>query len=206
MFKLIVTGCSTNVGKTLTSAILVTALQGDYWKPVESGTADESDTLTVQKLSSTEGVIHAPSYRMHSPLSPHHVARLENITIRTENITPPQTNRPLIIETAGGILVPLNDKTLTLDLFSTWNALWVVVSRNYLGSINHTLLTIETLKQREVKIGGIIFNGEPNPDSESAIVDFAQLPCLGRILPEQVLNKNTIQTYANQWKKKLELL
>jgi dethiobiotin synthetase len=125
---------------------------------------------------------------------------LENISISLDEFKMPKTTRPLVIEGVGGILVPLTLNTLTIDLFQSWKCQWIIVSKHYLGSINHTLLTIESLKQRRIPLLGIIFNGEPNPDSEKAILTVSKLPCLGRLQPEKHLNFQTIQKYAAEWK------
>lgn len=201
MQKIMVAGSGTMVGKTVVSAILTTMLQGDYWKPVQCGGDPEFDSVTVKNLVDLKySCIHAPAYTLEAPFSPHHAARLENVTINPQSVTLPETSRPLIIEGVGGVLVPLTRTVTTLDLFSSWACQWVVVSKHYLGSINHTLLTIDALKQRGIPVLGIIFNGEPNLDSEEAILTIAQLPVLGRILPEQEINRKTIERYAAQWK------
>jgi dethiobiotin synthetase len=195
-----VAGIGTDVGKTIVSAILTLLLKGDYWKPVQCGDEENSDFSIIKKwLGETDHSIHSPAYSLKAPLSPHHAARLEDISIRIDAIAVPQTSRPLIIEGVGGILVPLTKKNLTIDLFQSWNCQWVIVSKHYLGSINHTLLTIQTLKQRHIPILGVIFNGEPNFDSESAILEISQVPLLGRLLPEPHFNKKTLQRYVKQW-------
>lgn len=200
MHKIMVAGIGTDVGKTIVSAILTTLLKGDYWKPIQCGNEENSDTATMKRWLDTTGhSIHSPTYSLKAPLSPHHAARLENTLIRLDSIILPQTTRPLIIEGVGGIFVPLTSKISSLDLFKSWDCQWVVVSRYYLGSINHTLLTLEVLKRLNLPILGIIFNGEPNPDSESAILEISQAPVLGRLLPETNLNPQTIQRYATQW-------
>jgi dethiobiotin synthetase len=200
MHKIIVAGSGTGVGKTLVSAILATLLEGDYWKPVQCGGEEDSDTAAMKKLIGTgRHRIYPPACSLKAPLSPHHAARLEGFQIDTEAITPPETARPLIIESVGGIFVPLTAKILSIDLFKSWNGQWVIVSKHYLGSINHTLLTIDALKRQHVSIAGLIFNGEPNQDSEAAILEISQLPLLGRLLPEKNLNLQTIQRYAKQW-------
>jgi dethiobiotin synthetase len=203
MHKIIVAGSGTDVGKTVVSAILTTLMEGDYWKPVQCGEERYSDTIAMKKLiNTTNHHIYSPAYSLKTPLSPHHAARLENIAINVEAIIPPQTTRPLIIESVGGIFVPLSTKVLTIDLFESWNCKWVIVSKHYLGSINHTLLTIDALKRRTIPLVGMIFNGEPNPDSEAAILDISKLPLLGRLLPEKNLNPHTIQRYAKQWRER----
>lgn len=194
MYKIIVAGIGTEVGKTIASAILATLLKGSYWKPIECG---HSDTACIQSL--TNAPIHPPAYSLLAPLSPHHAARLEKQTIEPNKIIPPVTTSPLIIESTGGIFVPINETTLTLDLFQEWNCRWVVVSKHYLGSINHTLLTLDALKKRNIAIAGVIFNGEANLDSENAILQISKIPLLGRLLPEPIINRQTIQRYANQW-------
>ncbi|MCE5316574.1 MAG: dethiobiotin synthase [Parachlamydia sp.] len=196
MTKIIVAGNGTDVGKTIVSAILTTLLKGDYWKPVQSGCPDsEKIAAWIERER-----IHSAVYTFQEPLSPHHAARLENRSIQLDAIVPPQTVRPLIIESVGGVLVPLTNTHTTLDLFQSWMCKWVVVSRQYLGSINHTLLTLEMLKQRHISIAGVIFNGEPNPDSEAAILEISQLPMLARLYPEKEFDKKTIQRYARLWK------
>lgn len=201
MRRIIVTGQGTDVGKTIVSAILTTLLGADYWKPVECGPQQESDTYRIRTLiDPKKHQIYAPAYSLHASLSPHHAARLENKTIDLSCIILPETKRRLVIETAGGIFVPLTSQDLALDLFESWKGQWIIVSRHYVGSINHTLLTIKMLQQRRNPILGIIFNGVPNPDSEQAILTLSQLPFLGRLLPESSITSETIQTYAEQWK------
>lgn len=195
MDKIIVAGIGTDVGKTIVSAILTTCLHGEYWKPVQCGSDNDSDTLKKWRIP-----VHESTYSLKAPLSPHHAASLENISICLERIVPPITTRPLIIESAGGIFVPLTEKILSFDLFRTWDASWVVVSRHYVGSINHTLLTLDALKRNNISIAGIVFNGEPNPASENAILEFEKVKVLGRLLPEPFINLETIQRYAKLWK------
>ena len=198
MVDIVVAGISTEVGKTVVSAIITTLFDGDYWKPIQSGEVD-SDSEMVSKLLPSRHIIHPSAYSFKAPLSPHHAARLENQTIDPDKITAPVTNRPLIAEMAGGIFVPLSENLLSIDLFKAWDAKWILVSKNYLGSINHTLLTIEALKIRQVPILGLIFNGKPNPDSENAILKFSNTPVLGRLFPEKRMNLSTIQRYAKKW-------
>lgn len=207
MSKIMISGIGTKVGKTVVSAILTTLFEGDYWKPVQSGNENNSDTGIMKHL--IDGAKHRlfdPAYSFEARVAPHHAARLENASINPDLIIPPATTRPLIIESVGGILVPLNSSTTSLDLFKTWGCQWIVVSRHYLGSINHTLLTIETLKKHNVSIAGIIFNGKPDPDTESAILEISKIPFLARLLPEMIIDPETIQRYAKQWKPQLSHL
>jgi dethiobiotin synthetase len=204
MSKWMIAGCGTEVGKTVVAAILTTLLRGDYWKPVECGARESNDTATMQRLiDTTQHQLHPPTYSLQAPLSPHHAARLENVTIDLRAFRIPQTDRPLIIESVGGILVPLTPKVSSLDLFKHWDCRWVIVSQHYLGSINHTLLTVEVLKSHQIPIAGIVFNGEPNQESEEAIQEIGKLPCLGRVLPEKTIDFQTIQKYAKQWQPQL---
>lgn len=200
MKKVMVAGAGTDVGKTVVSAVLTTALRCDYWKPIQCGDEIHSDTNVMKTLIDTrDHFIHPPVYSLRTPVSPHHAARLESVQIDCDNIVLPKNTRSLVIEGVGGIFVPLTDKILTIDVFKSWDCHWVVVSRHYVGSINHTLLTIDALKQHQIHIAGIIFNGEANPDSEDIIMNMTQLPCLGRLFPESELNPQTIQRYAKQW-------
>lgn len=201
MHRIIVAGTGPDVGKTVVSAILTTLFQGEYWKPIQCGEEESSDTAIMKRLiDSKKHRIHHPAYSLKTPVSPHHAARIENISINPYLIIPPETKRTLIIESVGGVLVPLSKAELTLDLFKLWNCRWIIVSRHYLGSINHTLLTIEVLKQRGIEVNGVIFNGEHNVDSEEAILKISHLPSLGRLLPEKQINAETIQRYAELWK------
>jgi dethiobiotin synthetase len=200
MPRILVAGSGTEVGKTVVSAILTTMLQADYWKPIQCGDEEHSDTRMMKKwIDTKKHRIHQPSYSFKNPLSPHHAAKLENRVIDYETIQPPLTRRLLIIEGVGGIFVPLTNKILTLDIFKSWNCQWVIVSKHYLGSINHTLLTIDALKKQQLPLLGLVFNGEPNPESERAILEISQLSLLGRLLPEQHLNQQIIKRYATSW-------
>ncbi|HEY2811700.1 MAG TPA: dethiobiotin synthase [Rhabdochlamydiaceae bacterium] len=196
MQKIIIAGIGTNVGKTVISAILTLLLDGVYWKPIQCGTPDDSAQITTWLGKQR---VHPPAYCFQAPLSPHHAARLEKREIIPETITPPQTSHPLIIESVGGILVPLKQHYATLDLFATWKCRWIVVCAHYLGSINHTLLTLSVLKQYRIPLLGIIFNAAPHPDSESAILGIGEVSFLARVLPESILNSATLHKYAKQW-------
>jgi dethiobiotin synthetase len=190
---LFVTGIGTGIGKTLISAILVEKLQADYWKPVQAGELDSSDTIKVRQLiNNSTSVFHPETYRLTQPYSPHKSAELDGITIDEQTIIPPQTNNRLIIEGAGGLMVPLNDHFLMIDLVKQFNAEVILVSQNYLGSINHTLLSIEALKQRNIPIKGIIFNGEANPSTEDYILAYTQIPLLGSVPVLNEIDQNSV--------------
>jgi dethiobiotin synthetase len=195
MPKIIVAGIGTDVGKTIVSAILTTLMDGDYWKPIQCGPLESSDTTVMKGLiNTTRHRIHPPAYSFKEPRSPHHSK------VMPDSIVPPQTDRPLIIEGVGGIFVPLTSHVVSFDLFKAWDSMWVVVSRHYLGSINHTLLTLHALKSHNISIAGLIFNGKPNHKNEAPILAISGLPLLGRLLPEKTINQQTIQKYVQKWK------
>lgn len=201
--KLFVTGISTDVGKTIASAILTQALEADYWKPVQAGDIEHSDTHKVRKLvSSPKSVFFENSYALRTPASPHWAAALDGITIDLSKIKEPETKNHLIIEGAGGLFVPLNDRQTIADLILP-DYQTIIVSRHYLGSINHTLLTIEALQNRKIKIGGIIFNGDENPSTESVILNKTGLKCLGRIENEPYFDQNVVAEYADLFRENL---
>lgn len=200
MRKFFVTGIGTGIGKTVVSAILTEALKADYWKPVQAGELDNTDTMKVQRLvSNTVSVFHPESYRLTGFMSPHAAAAIDNIKIDFDNIQLPDTDKTLIIEGAGGLMVPLNDEQLVIDLIKYLGAEVVLVSQNYLGSINHTILSIEALKSRNIDVLGLIYNGKPNNASESIILSHSGLKCLGRIGEEKEINKEMVLKYASQF-------
>lgn len=181
---LFVTGIGTGIGKTIVSAVLVEKLKADYWKPVQSGDLDNSDTLKVKSLVSNDrSVFHPETYRLTEPYSPHKSADIDGIVIQSDKFVQPKTDNTLIIEGAGGLMVPLNAHFLMIDLIKQLNADVVLVSQNYLGSINHTLLSAAILKQYGIIIKGIIFNGKTDSYSESYILQYTGIKLLGR-LPE----------------------
>jgi dethiobiotin synthetase len=193
MNKYFVTGIGTEIGKTITSAILVEYLKADYWKPIQSGDLDHSDTNKVQNLvSNTQTKFHPESYRLTQPFSPHYSAQLDDVTISLDEINIPETANNLIIEGAGGLMVPLNQEDLIIDLIKKLDVEVILVSKNYLGSINHTLLSIEALNSRNVPIKGIIFNGESTPASEDIILKRSGLNVIGRILNLENVSKETV--------------
>ncbi|MCO5935175.1 dethiobiotin synthase [Mucilaginibacter sp. RB4R14] len=190
---LFVTGIGTDIGKTLISAILVEKLKCDYWKPVQAGELDNSDTMKVQRLiSNDQSDFHPEAYRLTQPYSPHKSAALDGVTIDEQTIISPKTGTQLLIEGAGGLMVPLNDHCLVIDLIKQLGAEVILVSQNYLGSINHTLLSIEALKQRGIPVKGIIFNGDENASTEDYITTYTQVAHLGRIPKLEAVNKETI--------------
>ncbi|GAA4333534.1 dethiobiotin synthase [Mucilaginibacter gynuensis] len=195
---LFITGIGTGIGKTIVSAILVEKLKADYWKPIQSGDLDNSDTLKVQSLvSNTQTVFHPEAYRLTQPYSPHKSADLDGITLDLQQINLPETNNRLLIEGAGGLMVPLNSGNLLIDLIKQLNAKVILVSRNYLGSINHTLLSVAALKQYGIPLEGIIFNGISDSYSEKYILDYTGVKLLGHIPEYPAIDKKIIVEAGN---------
>jgi dethiobiotin synthetase len=194
--KYFVTAIDTDSGKTLVSAILCEALKADYWKPVQAGLPRDAETVRAL-ISNTITKIHEETFLLTTPASPHAAAKKDGVTIDLDAFKSPVTENPLIIEGAGGCLVPLNDHDLVIDLIRWLNTEVVLVADLYLGSINHTLLTIEALQGRRIKIKGIIFNGESNPESERIILLRSGLPCLLRINKELTITKEVVIKYAH---------
>ncbi|MES2731273.1 MAG: dethiobiotin synthase [Bacteroidota bacterium] len=193
-----VTAIHTDSGKTLVSAILTQALHADYWKPIQAGLPRDTDTV-MSLVSNLQSIFHQEAYLLHTPASPHAAARLDQVEIRlNEILLPSSTNANLIIEGAGGLLVPINNQHFVIDLAEKFGAEIILVSNLYLGSINHTLLTVQELKRRGVKVKGLIFNGVPNEDSESIILKHSGYPCLLRILPEEEITRELVNHYALQ--------
>ncbi len=200
MRKIFVTGIGTDVGKTIVSAILVEALQADYFKPIQAG-EENHDRKTVKDLVSAKRVkFHKEKFLLKNPLSPHAAAELENIELRLSRLKLPNVKNTLIIEGAGGVMVPINYKGDTmLDLMKYYDAEVVLVCSNYLGSINHTLLSINALKSAGVNLLGIFFNGASNPQSEKVILEITDVRCLGRIKQEEVFTKTLVKEYASEY-------
>lgn len=195
---LFVTGIGTGIGKTIVSAILVEKLKADYWKPIQSGDLDKSDSLSVQNLiSNTVTKIHPESYRLTQPFSPHKSAAIDGITINPDTIHLPKTTNALIVEGAGGLMVPLNNEFLIINLIKKLGIEAVLVSQNYLGSINHTLLSIYVLKNYGIPIRGIIFNGNEDISSKDFILKNSGLKLLGHIPEYHVIDKKAIIDAGN---------
>lgn len=201
MRKIFITGIGTDVGKTVVSSVLVEALKADYWKPVQTGSFFSTDTAKVQKwVTNSDSKCHPEGYLLKQYMSPHAAAELEGIDIDLNQINiPSSSNGTLIMEGAGGLMVPLNRKEFMVDLIKKFDAEVILVIQNYLGSINHSLLSIDVLKGRGVKILGIVFNGAPHQLSEDIIVDYSGLKVLGRINKEKDLNSEVISRYAKEF-------
>ncbi|MGK5091204.1 dethiobiotin synthase [Deltaproteobacteria bacterium TL4] len=201
-----VTGIGTEVGKTVVSAILVETLKAHYWKPVQAGDLENTDTMKIQQWVSHQQVHCYPEqYRFTRPMSPHAAAEREGVRIRLDHFQLPQTQRPLVVEGAGGLMVPLNDQVLVLDLIVHLKLPVILVSRTYLGSINHTLLSILCLQSRNVPILGIIFNGPVNYETEAYILQYTHVLCLARLEEEKEVSSTVVSKYARIWQTTLEV-
>lgn len=206
MSNFFVTGIGTEVGKTIVSAILVEMLKADYWKPIQAGDLDHSDTLKIKGLISNKNTkFHENSYALRTPMSPHAAAVIDNVNIDLDQIITPKTDNHLVIEGAGGLLVPLNDSNTIIDIIQNDYKV-ILVSRHYLGSINHTLLSVAYLRQRGLKIAGLVFNGDENKSTEEIILKQTQLNVLGRVAEEPFFDQDTVTKYAQIWSSNFENL
>jgi len=202
MKKYFITGISTEVGKTVVAAIVTEALEADYWKPIQAGELENSDTHKVEQLiSNNNSKFHSNSYALKTPMSPHAAAEIDGITIDLKKIQVPKTSNHLVIEGAGGLLVPLNNTDTILDLIQPeYNV--IVVSRHYLGSINHTLLTVKLLQEKGFNVV-ILFSGKEHKTTEETIKTMANVTVTGRSDEEPYFDKNVVKEYADQLKEKL---
>ncbi|OON65655.1 dethiobiotin synthase [Hymenobacter sp. CRA2] len=197
--RLFVTGIGTDVGKTVAAAVLTQALGADYWKPVQAGGLDHTDTDEVRRLVTHPGsYFHSERHRLQLPASPHKAAAAEGRQLLPTDFTLPDTPNHLVVEGAGGLLVPLAPGFLVADLVQQLGLAVVVVSRHYLGSINHTLLTLEVLRQRGIAVRGLVFNGPADPSTEDVILNHTPAPVLLRLRPEPALTAAVVAAYAPQ--------
>ncbi len=203
MKRIFVTGIGTEIGKTFCSAIIVEALKADYWKPVQAGELDQLDSDFVRNaISNNQTKIHPEQYLLTEPMSPHAAAKIDGIRLLVENFKVPATENDLVIEGAGGLMVPLNhDGDMLVDLIPKVADEVILISKNYLGSINHTLLSIELLKQRNIPIKGIIFNGDSNPETEAIILSTTGISCIGKI----PMMDQELKGFVKEWAGKLSL-
>ena len=199
-----ITAIGTDSGKTLVSAIVATAIQGEYWKPVQAGYP--TDTDTIKKLTAGSIKCHKEQFVLNTPASPHYAAEVDDVVINMNDFVLPDSKKDLVIEGAGGTLVPLNNKNFVIDLVPQLKASIILVSNHYLGSINHTMLSLELIKQRGYPLKGIIFNGPPNPSTEKIILQHTEAPCLLSIPQLESLNSGTINNYAQLLSHKLDEL
>jgi dethiobiotin synthetase len=199
--RIFVAGTSTGVGKTIVSSILAEALHADYWKPVQCGNLEETDTHIVQSLVSNHvSKFYEETYLLKTASSPHYAAEIENVEIKPDRLHLPSSEIRLLIEGAGGLMVPLSRDYMVIDLIKYLEASVILVSKNYLGSINHTLLSIEALKQRGIDVLGVVFNGQNYFDNEEIIQHFTQTTLLGEIDTAKTLDKEFVKTQAQKLK------
>lgn len=189
---IVVTGTDTGIGKTVAAAALAWRLGASYWKPVQAGLHEETDSEAVARLAGVEVLPEA--YRLTTPCSPHRAAEIDRVTIDPDRLVPPPGR--LVIEGAGGALVPLTRELVYADLFARWGLPVVVVARTALGTINHSLLTIEALRARSIWVGGVLFSGEAMPDSEATICAMGGVRSLGRIPMLDPLTPETLRAAA----------
>jgi dethiobiotin synthetase len=192
--RIVVTGTDTGIGKTVFSAALAGALDGFYWKPIQAGLDDETDSQTVLRLSGLAAERILPeAYRLQTPASPHLAAEIDGVTIEHQTMFIPEKDRPLVLEGAGGLLVPLTRNVTYLDLMARWRVPVVLCARTALGTINHSLLSIEALRARGVATLGIAFIGEENVESERIIAEMGKVRRLGRLPHVAPLTGNTLR-------------
>jgi dethiobiotin synthetase len=190
---IVVTGTDTDVGKTVFCAGLTRLLDGAYWKPVQAGLDDETDAAVVRRLSELpEDRILPEAWRLRTPASPHWAAELDNVAIDPATLLLPIIARPLIVEGAGGVMVPLTRRTLLIDVLARWGAPTVLCSRTRLGTINHTLLSIEALRRRGIPIIGVAFIGDAHPENERIISTLGEITVLGRLAHLEPLSPSTL--------------
>lgn len=203
--KYFITGIGTGIGKTVTSAILTQYFKADYWKPVQSGDLDQSDSMLVSKLNNENIDVHPEWYRLKYPASPHQSAAMENIEIKVSDFELPETENILLTEGAGGLFVPLNNTEFMIDLITHLNVPVILVVRDYLGCINHTLLSVEALRSRDIEIAFVVLNG--NFVDETKEIILKHIPSGTKVieLPElDILSKESIQKAAGYVQQQLK--
>lgn len=193
--RIVVTGTDTEIGKTVFAAALAALLGASYWKPIQSGLEGETDSEIVARLGGlSSDRILAERHRLKTPVSPHQSAAIDGVRIDAKELVVPDTGcRPLVIEGAGGLMVPLDQSTLYIDVFAQWRFPVVLCARTSLGTINHSLLSVEALRRRDIDILGIAFIGDGHPESERAICEIGDVRRLGRLPRLSPLNRNTLR-------------
>ena len=201
---IVICGTDTDVGKTVVSSLLVQGLNSMYWKPIQSGLEEDGDTGRVIKLLNLSKKRYIPEiYKFKAAVSPHWAAERENITIDPTQLKIPEVNKSLIIETAGGVMVPLNREWLQIDQLQEWGLPIILVARSGLGTLNHTLLTLEALRKRDIPIMGLILNGQLHPDNPSTLEQIGKIPIISQL---PAFEKVTSKELSDEWlKQKLEL-
>lgn len=196
--SIIIAGIHTGIGKTVCSAVICQAMGYDYWKPVQAGELNDSDSIFIQRnVTNPYCTIHPERYRLTMPASPHYAAALDGVEIQPADFILPQSNNKVVVETAGGIMSPLSATFLNIDLMQQLNLPVVVVSNNYLGSINHTLLTVAALRQRNFSITGLVFSGSEFASTREMILEYTKLPLLFSIPQFENISPSVIAEFAN---------
>lgn len=190
--RFIVTGTDTDVGKTVFAAGLAAQLGARYWKPVQAGLAETTDSAEVARLAGGRVTILPEAYRLATPCSPHEAARIDGMTIDPARLALPAGDGPLVVEGAGGVLVPHADGVLAIDLFARWGLPVILVARTALGTINHTLLSLEAMRARQIDVLGVAFSGDAEPVAEEAIARIGAVRHLGRLPHLDPLNAQTL--------------
>jgi dethiobiotin synthetase len=199
-----IVGIHTDIGKTIASAVIAEALQADYWKPVQAGNIGHRDKWVVENLiSNSKDRVHAEAVLLSEPMSPHAAAAIDNVEIDHTKFIWPSTDKLLLIETAGGVLSPMYEDVTMADFVKYYELPVILVSKNYLGSINHTLLSVEVLRSRDIPILGIVMNGETNKESESFIEAYSKVPVIARIPFFEELTHTAIKDCAVEISKSL---
>lgn len=200
-----ITGIDTEVGKTMISAIVTEALEADYWKPIQAGDLDNSDTHKVERLISNKKTkFHKNTFALMTPMSPHAAAEIDGVTVSSKTIIRPETDNDLVVEGAGGLLVPISDSETIADLIAPTDKV-ILVSRHYLGSINHTLLSIEALRCRGLDCFGIIYSGNETKTTEDIIEKMSGVPVIGRVEEEEEFTAEVIKKYAGKFRENLKM-
>lgn len=199
MKGLVIAGIGTEVGKTVASAIIVESMTADYWKPIQAGELECTDSDKIKKMiSNLQSVIHSEAFRLSKPMSPHAAAEYDGISINVNSFELPKVDNTLIIELAGGICVPLNQTETNLDLINKWQFPVVLIVNFYLGSINHTLMSVDILKNANAKIAGLLFIGEENLQSKKVVLAMTDCKDLGTIPEAKILDKSFILSMAQK--------
>tara|TARA_B100000965_G_scaffold7458_1_gene5781 strand:- start:1355 stop:1999 length:645 start_codon:yes stop_codon:yes gene_type:complete len=195
--RIIICGTDTDVGKTIVSCFFVQGLRGTYWKPIQSGTDEGTDTKTICKLLKLDQSRHLPErYKFKAPVSPHWAAEKESRFIEPSNLHLPDLDKLIIIETAGGLMVPLNRNWLQIDQLEVWGAPIILVARTGLGTLNHTLLSLEALKNRNINVLGLVLNGPPHSDNPKTLEQFGNTKILARL---PIFEEVSAKVLANEW-------
>ena len=199
--SLVISGTDTGVGKTVCAALMTIILDACYWKPVQAGLEEETDSEAVARIAEIdEERILPEGYRLIAPMSPDQAAAREGIAIDPDRLTPPVCDGPLVIEGAGGLMVPLNGSTMMIDLFARWHIPLLLVARSGLGTLNHTMLSLEALERRGVPTVGVVLVGDRHPENERTLSTWSPVPIVGHIPQlERIDRKSLLEVYERGW-------